>query len=482
MIIEPTAHAVLSVLFRRKRVVIATTLFVASVGAAYLLLVTPKYKSEAAVVVRFDQQSVPTTDMSRESTPEVTAANDRREIIEAHQDILTNPDLARAVIESVGLNVAYPGIAEDPPWHGTPMDAAIFAFEKNLLVDPEIAGDVINIGLMHPNPKLAQVMLTKLIDLYMKQEGQLFSSSDFSFQRDEADQAAKRLAAAQIELRDYKAHWNISSFSDQISDLIQQRSDLSAGLQSNAVSLEQASQKRDELTRLLATVPKSVSNSASGEKYHSYDDALSNLAALQQKEKEMMVTYRADSPMLAQLHAQIESGEADVARRRADISRRDDSTPNIVYQNIQTDLLRASADVQSFSHSVAVQKAQLAAMDKEISDLEAARTGLDDRTRAVQVADGAYRSLALHLEDTRVAESKLKSGISHGAILTAPTLPYEIAKPRYMIMSVAFVVASILAGLGVAIGLEFMDDRFTSAGQLVHTLQVPVLATFEEPT
>jgi len=479
MNVEPDLGSIINVICKRRRAAMIAMALPAALGAAYLLIATPKYRSEAAVIVRFDQAAVPTTDMARESTPEVTAANDRREVVEAHTDILTNPDLARQVIEWVGPRRAYPKIYDDPPDIGTPMDWAVLKFEESLVADAEVSGDVINVSFLHPDPKLAQAMLTKLIDLYMKQEAELFSTSDLSFNRKETEQAARRLAAAQADLHDYKARWKISSYDDQVSDLIQQRSDLAASLQNSQVSLEQAVQRRAELTRLLAGTPEKLNNSAT-EKYRSYDDALSNLAALTQKEKEMMVTYRADSPLLAQLHASIEVSKADVERRRADLTRRDATEPNIVYQNIQTDLLRATADARAFARSVAVQTAQIDGIDQQLGMLESARTGYVDRMRAVEVADNAYRSLALHMEDVRVAQNRLKGGISHGAVLTDASLPYEVAKPRYLILSIAFALGSLLCGVMTAILLEIMDDRFTTPEQVMHTFQLPVLATLDE--
>jgi len=481
MVIQPTLRDLMTVFFKRKRRIALTTLIVGGLGAAYLIIVTPQYRSESAVVVRFDQQAVPVTDMARESTPEITASNDRREIVQAHADILGSPDLAREVIESFGLSVAYPEIVEDPPSSGTVMDAAIYAFGKALLVDPEITGDVITVNFLHRKPELAQAMLNKLLNLYMKREAELFSAADFKFKDQQTEEAHQRLLEAQTELRDYKARWAITSFDDQITALIKQRADVSSALQSAEVALEQSVQKRDELTRLIKTVPQNVTNSANGEKYHSLDDAQTNLAGLVQKEQEMMVTYRADSPMLTTLRASIATARADVARRRAEVNGRDASAPNAVFQNIQTDLLRAMADTHANAESVTVLKTQLAAMDKQLGDLETAHTGLIERARAVDIADGAYRSLALHLEDARVSQNKLRDGISHGAILTMPSLPYKAAKPRYVIFGVAFAVAAVLAGFGSAIVAELMDDRFTAAHQVNQLLGVPVLATFEEP-
>jgi uncharacterized protein involved in exopolysaccharide biosynthesis len=482
MIMQPTAKDLITVLFRRKKMFSVVAGGVMLLGAAYLILVTPQYRSEASIVVRFDEKAVPTTNMAHDTTPEVTAQNDRRETVVANSEILNSPDLARGVIESFGLDQIYPDIQENPPRLGTPLDEAVRIFSRNLNVEPGQQGTVIQLSFQHRSPAMAKEALHRLIGAYMKREGEIFSSSDVEFQQQQMEQAKARLVATQAALQAFKTGAGISSFDDQIFALIKQRGDVAGNLQNAQVSLGQASERRNELQALLAKVSPNVQNSASGEKYHAVDDAENRVADLRVKERQMLATYNGSSPMLDQLRASLATAQADVQRNRGQIAGRDASAPNLVFQNIQTDLLRATAESRAFADSVAVLRGQLTAMDTSLQDSEAQRTRLNDLTRAVQINDSAYRALALHVEDARVVQNRVLERLSHGAVISDPSLPYKAAKPRYLIMAIATVVAGLLFGIMAIIFLELIDDRFTTAHQIEQRLGIPILAAFGERT
>jgi succinoglycan biosynthesis transport protein ExoP len=472
---------VVGLFFRRKLVFVLSALAVLVGGGIYLIWVTPQYRSAAAVVVRFDDKSIPESNLARDSSAVVTAQNERHETVLAHSDILTSPDLARAVIEKVGLENAYADVVSDPPSWGTPMDEALRLFAKKLDVDPEQQGNVIHITFDHPDPEMARTILQDLISGYMHREADIFSHPDIDFQKVQVAEADSRLQKAQAELRDYKAENGITSFDEQLTALITQRTDTNEALQSANVTLIQSTQRRDELQRLIAKVPASLLNTAGGEKYRSLDDAQAALAGLQVKEQQMLATWRADSPVMDQLRASIESATANLRARRGEIARRDASAPNLVFQNIQTDLLRATAEALAGAHSVETLKGQVEFLDRRQDQLEHLRTSLLERNRAVEIADSAFRATSLHFEDARVADSRLNDRISRGAIISQPSLPYKPSKPRYILMSVAFAVASIMVAIGMVLLTELLDDRFTDPAQITRMMGIPVLATFDKP-
>src|SRR5271165_7331408 len=92
VIVPPNLRDWVGLFFRRKGLFVGTIVVVLSAGGGYLLWATPQYRSEAAVVVRFDDKSFPQTDMAKDSTATVTAQADRHETVLAHADILTSPD------------------------------------------------------------------------------------------------------------------------------------------------------------------------------------------------------------------------------------------------------------------------------------------------------------------------------------------------------------------------------------------------------
>ena len=94
MIVQPSFRESILTFFRRKFTFLVVFGAVCLAGAGYLLIKTPMYLSTAALVLRFDQQTVP--DIDRTRTPsQPLGSNERREILYSDADILRSPDLAR---------------------------------------------------------------------------------------------------------------------------------------------------------------------------------------------------------------------------------------------------------------------------------------------------------------------------------------------------------------------------------------------------
>ena len=85
-----------------------------------------------------------------------------------------------------------------------------------------------------------------------------------------------------------------------------------------------------------------------GEQYHAADTAEAQLDQLRAKRSQMASTYRPGSAVFQQLDAQI--AHAVLGRevaRTSEARGRSATQPNMVYQNIKTDYLRAAAEASS---------------------------------------------------------------------------------------------------------------------------------------
>lgn len=437
------------------------------------------YRSTAALVVRFGRSAVPTINLARDQAPVGFDQQERRELIQAHSDILTSPDVAQAAIEKFGLARLYPKLAGSPPSVGTAMDAAVKRFGGDIFVSPELTGTVITVGFSHPDPKIAQEMLDTLIEAYMQRESQIFSESSFGFQKTQTDAAAKRLLTAQGELSAFKASTGVSDFDNQLAAMIKQQSELRSRLSIARVSLAETAQRRETLAQLLTTVPAAVTNSA-GDKYRQVDEAQARVSELQAREREMIASHGPDWPAARALRASIQEAAATRSAASAGAAGRQQTSISEVHQNLQMELLKATASSRSDEQAVKLMTTQSADLDRQVGTLEAMRAGLAERQREVDIADSAYRTISLHLEDSRIGADRLRDGISRVAVITQPNLPYQVFNPRYRLMGLATAAAAVLAGLFFGFALEFFDDRIVSARHVAGRLKVPVLATFDK--
>lgn len=468
-------YGLLTILFKHKKPVLSIFLTIALAGVAYLILATPKYVFVAELVVRFGDRSIP--DLNRGPVTELTPS-DRREIVLSHAAILGSHDLAQATIQSFGIAAVYPDIVADPPSCGTPMDAAVKEFLDNLSVDVGTQDNVITVGFFHPDPALATKLVHKLIELYIGRETAVYQNPQSKFLEKEVKAASDRLARAQSALEQFKGKWHITDYDQEVADLLKQRGDVDTNLRTAEANYGQSQHREEDLRALLRTVPEKLPEAASGEKYRALDDAETRLGDLRAKQSQMLATYRADSPEMQSLKAGIATAEAEAKARRAELNGRSLTNVNNVYQTIQTDYLRASADAASQSEPVRVLSAQLKSIDQRLGELQDNRGTFNDLVRELQIAEDTYRSLSTQYEDARVKDNLNQQRISPASVISQPTLPYKPARPRKLVTLLACLFAGLILAIAWALALEALDDRFTTAEQIVFILDLPVLASF----
>jgi len=470
-------YSAVTLLSKQWRCFITVFATVMILGIGYLLFATPKYESVAELVVTFGDRSAP--DIAHSQTLELTPS-DRREIVLSHAAILQSHDLAQAVIESFGLDKVYPKIAEDPPAQGTPMDAAVKQFQGDLSVEVGAQDNIISIVLHHPDKDLVPQLVQKMVDLYITRQTTVYRDPHANFMTNEVQQAGDRLAKAQTELETFKGQWHISDYDKEVEDLLQQRGDLDNDLHTAKANLAQAQLRQKELQVLMQKVPQKIPDSASSEKYRALDDARTRLADLKTKQSQMLATYAPNSPAMASLNAGIQTAEAEVKARTTELSNRNTSQENSVYQSLQTDFLRTSADANSNAEPVRVLTEQLTTLDHRLADLQKNRGTYNNLQREHQIAEETYHTLSLQLADARVKGNLNDQHISPAMMISAPTQPYKTARPRKLITLLACLFGGAILAAGAALLREAQDDRFSSAEQVAYLLDLPVLASFEK--
>ncbi len=477
MIVQPSFRQTVLTFFRRKFTFLLVFLAVCSAGAAYLLVATPKYISNASLILRFDQHNVPNIDRTRQPTQQL-GSNERREILHSDSDILRSPDLARHAINEVGLARVYPKIAADGHGKAKQMDEALKAFSSDLVIDVGLQSDVINLSFLNPDAAVARDTVQALLDQFFSQEATIYANPQLQFAEEETKRAQEKLNKAQDALSQFRATHKISDLNAQVGQLLQQRTDVDSRLNVAKGRVAEAEQKEAALKELLSAVPPLLTTSAQGETYRGVDDVEGQIATLRAKRDQMAATYRPGSPVFRQLDASISSLEAAARRSKADARGRSSTLPNLVYENIKTDLLRASAEAKGAREPAQLLAQQLDQINQRLADLDAQRSRYDDLQRTVRIQDDTYRTLAIRFEESRVEANRNAQKISAAAVIAAPSLPELPARPRRKLLALGTILAGLILACGAVLGIEAIDDRLRTPHDVAHILRLPVLATF----
>jgi uncharacterized protein involved in exopolysaccharide biosynthesis len=476
---QPTLRDITEMYLRRRLPFSLVCALVLACGGAYLLIKQPVYESKASLVLHFDSQSVP--DIDRMRTPsQMDGSNEHREILYTDADILRSRDRAHEVIEAVGLSRLYPNIAKMQVTDAHKMDLAEGAFANDLVVDEGLQSDVLNLSLFNPDAAVAKDALQKLIDRFYAQEADVYANPQITFAESESRTARQKLTQAQNDLAAFKASYQIADPQQQESQLLGARTDVENRIRLAQSQLLEAQQRESALKELLADIPQNTSSSAAGEQFRTVDDAETALDALKAKRSEMSSNYLPTSEVFKRIDAQIGSLQAAVSERGREARSRSATKPNEVYQSIKTDYVRAQATVAAALEPQGVLNKQLDDLNKRLNDLEAQRNRFDDLTRAVQIQNDTYRTLAIRYETARVEANRNAQRISAAVVIAAPTLPIQPARPRRKMVALATLLAAVLSGSALILLIEAFDDRVRTAADVRRLLELPVVATFPE--
>jgi len=477
MMMQPDLRGIAVVFLRRKVLFMVVLALVCAAGGAYLLLKQPIYQSDASLVLHFDTQTLPNIDRTQNPVAPL-GSNERREIIYSDADILRSKDLIAATIKAIGLNRIYPKIAAEKADDVRKLDDATTAFSTNLVVDVGLQSDVINIAYLNEDATVARDAVQKLLDGFYGQEATVYANPQLQFAGDEATKARDKLTQAQNALATFKSAHRIADLQQQVMQLLGQRTDIETKLSAAHAHVAEAEQREATLKQLLKNVPETVTASAYGEQYHTVDQAEARLDELRAKRSQMASTYRPDSPVFQQMDAEIKALEQISKERTKEAQSRAANAPNVVRQNIDTDYVRASADAVSARQPERVLTAQLASINQQLDALEARRNQYEDMTRAVQIQNDTYRTLAIRYETARVEANRNAEKISAAAVIAAPSVPNRPARPRRKLVALATLLAALILATGTVLTVEALDDRLTLPRDVVRALRLPVLATF----
>jgi uncharacterized protein involved in exopolysaccharide biosynthesis len=477
MAYQPSLRDIIAAYLRRKALFMLLVGGVSLIGGLYLLVKQPLYLSGASLVLHFDSQAVPDIDQTLKPT-QLQGSNEHREILYSDADILHSPAIIRDVIKTIGLARLYPKIATGPGDDERKLDLGSRSFAANLVIDVGLQSDVLNVSFLHPDPTLARDAVQTLLDRFFAQEADVYANPQLQFADSEAKSSRDKLTTAQNALADFKSNHQISDLQQQVTQLLRARTDVESRFNIAHGRLLESEKQRDALQQLLSTVPQNVTSSAMGEQYHTVDSAEAALDDLKAKRSRLASVYQPGSEVFQQLDAQIGSLSAAARTRNREARSRSASEPNVVYQNVKTDYLRAAAAADSNRQPEQVLGQQLEQINQHLSDLEAAQNRYDDLTRAVQIQGDTYRTMAIRFETARVEANRNAQKISAAAVISAPLVPNEPARPRRKLIALATLVAALLVGIAGVQAIEAFDDRFHGPRDVTRALRLPVLATF----
>jgi len=476
MTLPTNARGILNCVFRHKWRFLSIFTVVLLLALTAGLLLRPAYRSEALLLVKFNGRGGVMDTVA--GTAIQAQAVERREVMNSQSQILRSRDVLQQVVGAVGVQRLYPEIAEGASGDADAQAKATGKFSRDLEVEPTKETNVLAVSLMNRDPVIASEALRILVDQFRARQSEIFLNPQSIFLQEQLDAARQQLATSQAAVEGFKTSAGISSLDEERTLLLRMRAEARNNLAQQGARRSEAEGRFQELGAAMKRLSPSIQLSDENDRFKAIDDARARLTELRARESEMKSNYRDESMGLRTLRAQIEFAETDMAERSKESLARVRTGPNPVYQQVQSDLLRAKAESAAAAASIAPLEQQVAQVEKRLNMLDASQGRLQDLVLQQQVDEENFRSVLQRVEEARASEQLQRQKVTSIVVVQQPTVPLEPSRPRLLYIVAFGGMAGLALAFVTCLLWELSDERFSLPEQVTAALRLPVLASF----
>jgi capsular exopolysaccharide synthesis family protein len=469
------------VVMRHRFLVLSCFVLAVAAAAAWLVTARPAYTATVTLRIGKDEPRVLKFEEVLRSTSQDEAE------LQTLYSLLKSRRLARRVITNINLG-EHPDFAEgEPTWlntlqawtldgmasllprmpdakpasevHGSPLDTPLLrSFERRLVAQPVRNARLLNVSFTSHDPDLAARVANTLAETFVAQileektNATLYATGFLSRQLAEA---RSKLDATEDRLSRFLAANDIV-FIDGRSDRPGERQELSTqqlGVISDALLKAQTERITKEslinqaLSQGVDAVPVVLQSPLIAKLKEEF-------VAQQAEYRKLSVTFRPEYPKLQRIQENL----AEIRRQTNEEMRR-------LVAGLEADYratLRAERELQKVMDQ---QRGLARKLGTQMAQYNVLRRDVDTNREL-------YASLLTRLKETQVSSSLLTSNISVVDAADVPTVP---SRPRKRLTLLLAAVVGLVAGLGMAFFVDYLDTNFKDPKEVRVALHVPTL-------
>jgi polysaccharide biosynthesis protein PslE len=464
-----------TIFFKYKRLIISVFLVVGIVGTVIALSIPATYQAEASLLVRFGREYMYRSETPDKSGP--TRSIGEQAAMNNEIQILTNRDLLKQVISTVGVEKLYPGLTKQAKGGGiTPEDIAIPYFEKDLKADIVKNSNVIEVSFKHKEPQTAAATLNTLITLFGDKHLTVYMDPKSSFLEEQFGEYRERLGDSEKKLQDFRKKHQVYSLDDQRALLSKQRMDLDASLKTTQSSIREGQQRLTVLNNQQRTIMDNPGKYVPLDQNRMIGDAQLKLSELQLKEQDAIMKYNENSRVVTDIRKQIETAKIFLARQEEEVKKRS-TTASPIFLDIEKEKLKIEADLKAQEARADSLRTQIGQMDGDLRKLDFSEKEFQGLKREIGTNEQNYKNYLEKYEETRINDDLNKRKISNVSILQSaavPAIPVKRDRQKYVLLSL---ILGIGLGFGLAVALESIPQQCTTPLSAEKHLGLPILVS-----
>ncbi|PQV65206.1 capsular exopolysaccharide family [Abditibacterium utsteinense] len=344
-------------------------------------------------------------------------------------------------------------------------------------VVPQTGTNLISVNVLAHHPKVASELATRICQEYIYQSLQRNREAmkgSLAYAKNQLDTVQLRLSKAQEQLKDYKQNNGTMNLESESEQIVTRLADAQTRLQ--AIESESAANavQRQKLRVLLAQTPESKVVPTKIIVSPQLDDMRNKLNGLNLELSTLRSTYTDAYPQVGALKRQIADIEKRIATSRktqvADWMR----IENPVSQQISQKLTELEGEVEasksrqiSLRREVAQATARLQKLPQKELGMSRLMANVASLAAAQQNLDNQYQLLRIS-EEAKIADARIMQQAE------TPLVP--VAPNRKNVVLYALVLG-LIAGLGLTVILDTLDNRIRDEDDAKRAINLPILGS-----
>jgi uncharacterized protein involved in exopolysaccharide biosynthesis len=488
----------LTIVFKRRRLIISFFLTTVVVTALATFLVSPTYEATAAILIKKASAEMPLipTQSSQLIISQVT-----EEDLNSEMTILKSRQAIEDTLHGLGVDESWrhEGLLQrarravadllGAP-HLSYFDEMVLHLEKKIEVRPIRKSNVLEISYRHEDPEWATRVVQGLTERYLTRRAQVYQSPQaVAFFDEETRAAAARLAKAERALEAYSRQAGVAvlvaggdsqSLGAEKEATLRRLGEFERQLGEASVQVHQQGERVKALEAQLAGEPERLQSSLRLNQDPTTEELEKALVALQLKRDALVQDFTPENRQVRDVEDQIRATQARLKAAEERVSSINRTELNTVYQNLRGEFLSARADLKGAQARYDSLQVQVASYRRQLEELSQKGLTTDDLRREARAAEDAYMLYQKKHEEARISAAMDQQRIVNVSIAQPAQRPLRPVAPRKALNLLLGLLLGAMGGLGLAFVAEYFDHSFTTGRELEARLGIPLLGAIPD--
>lgn len=449
----------LTILFRRKKIVLACLLSFVGIAVAVNLLSTPVYRASSTILLEREDAAEKTMLLKLNQPPRDVAF----EWVTAEIEIMRSYPVAERIIREQAGAAGFADLSTFPAYQ---LDDTVRAFQKALSIRSERNSNVVEVNFEDASPAKAVDVVKKVIATYVDYRADISRDSEaYRFYEEQLTLAGEKLRELEEQQSQFKQKQNLVSTDQQKEILLRRLADYQQSLTAVRTkritkdSRLQVIRKQLESGEFRSIPSIEVSNSPSRERHIA--KLKGDRMDLELRRQELMRMYTPKFELVQHIDNKILEVDKQISSE--------------VTQIIESE----EASIEALRTEEQVLEAAIAGVNREVQRLSAKEYEFNQISRGISDTEEVYSMLLKQREEARLSLAKLEKGVKIKTINPA-IAGKDPVFPRTKLFLVVAIALGLVFGVGLALVQDYFDHSISTPAELESYTGLPVLGAVAE--